>query len=252
MERVFKGEDRRLDIELVTHTVRNELRPHFAPQAFKAARVRARYSDTNFRLLMAIIEAVTGKPLGRVYEDMLFRPLGLHHTWLPGHPPLDPTPLAATPWVGGEPMDKPLVLASLGDLYSTVDDTILFLRALLGGDAFDDEATSRLMQERWNRFGFPLDRTALRLPPWPIEYGLGMMRFRASRFLNPFRPVPAVVGHTGSTGSWLFHAPELDLFLSGTVDQATAGAVPFRLAPQLIRAFQSALDSRGTVATMAS
>jgi hypothetical protein len=36
-------------------------------------------------------------------------------------------------------------------------------------------------------------------------------------------PAPAVIGHTGSTGSWLFQCPQLDLLLSGTVDQATAG-----------------------------
>ena len=47
--------------------------------------------------------------------------------------------------------------------------------------------------------------------------------------------VPELIGHSGSTGSWLFRCPQLDLFLSGTVDQATAGAVPFRFLPRLLR-----------------
>jgi D-alanyl-D-alanine carboxypeptidase len=81
-----------------------------------------------------------------------------------------------------------------------------------------------------------LDRAALRQPSWPIEYGLGIMRFRLPRFLTPFRPMPEVVGHTGSTGTWLFHAPEPDLHLAGAVSQITAGAVPFKVVPRILRA----------------
>jgi hypothetical protein len=35
-----------------------------------------------------------------------------------------------------------------------------------------------MMQQRWNRFGLPFDQAAMRAPSWPIEYGLGMQRFR--------------------------------------------------------------------------
>jgi D-alanyl-D-alanine carboxypeptidase len=48
--------------------------------------------------------------------------------------------------------------------------------------------------------------------------------------------MPAVIGHTGSTGSWFFHCPELDVRIAGTVNQATAGAVPYRCVPRLLRA----------------
>jgi hypothetical protein len=78
---------------------------------------------------------------------------------------------------------------------------------------------------------------ALRAPGWPIRYGLGMMRFRfrIPRVRTPGGEVPELIGHSGSTGSWLFRCPQLDLFLSGTVDQATAGALPFRFLPRLLR-----------------
>ena len=239
VERIFTGEDRSLGIEFVTATVRDELEPHFPPQPMDQERVSVRYSDTNYQLLMAIIERAVDTPLAQVYEEMLFRPLGLHSTWLPGHEPLEPTLPPATLWVGSEPLDRPLAFQSLGDLYSTVDDTIRFLRAVLDGHAFDDPATSKRMRRRWNRFRVPTDRAALRLPSWPVEYGLGMMRFRLPRMFTPLRPVPAVIGHSGSTGSWLFHAPGLDLFLSGTVDQATAGAIPFRAVPKILRAVRN-------------
>jgi hypothetical protein len=61
-----------------------------------------------------------------------------------------------------------------------------------------------------------------------------MMRFKLPRWATPAAAVPAVIGHTGSTGSWLFHCPELDVYLAGTVDQATAGAVPYRFVPQVL------------------
>ena len=116
-------------------------------------------------------------------------------------------------------------------------DTILFLRALVRGEVFADPATLGLMTSRWIRFGFPRDMAALRGPGWPIRYGLGMMRFRfrVPRVRTPDGEVPELIGHSGSTGSWLFWCPQLDLFLSGTVDQATAGAVPFRFVPGLLR-----------------
>jgi len=121
---------------------------------------------------------------------------------------------------------------------------VAFLRALIRGQVFEEPATLRLMQQRWNRFGFPLDRAALRAPGWPIEYALGMMRFRLPRAFTPLRPMPAVFGHTGSTGAWLLHCPELDVLLSGTVDQATAGGVPFRVVPEILRIVEDAARKR--------
>jgi D-alanyl-D-alanine carboxypeptidase len=61
------------------------------------------------------------------------------------------------------------------------------------------------------------------------------MRFQLPRIFTPLRRIPAVIGHTGSTGTWLFHCPELDLLLCGTADQVTAPALPFRLVPKIVR-----------------
>jgi D-alanyl-D-alanine carboxypeptidase len=41
------------------------------------------YSSTNYFLLGAIIERVTGFPLDQAYDRYLFKPLGLPETWLP-------------------------------------------------------------------------------------------------------------------------------------------------------------------------
>ncbi len=130
----------------------------------------------------------------------------------------------------------PSFLASIADMNSTCEDLLRFFRAAVGGRFFRDPCTWHRMRARWHRFSLPLDRAALRQPSWPIEYGLGVMRFRLPRLLTPFRPVPKVVGHTGSTGTWLFHAPEPDLYLAGAVSQMTAGALPFKVVPRVLRA----------------
>ena len=78
----------------------------------------------------------------------------------------------------------------------------------------------------------PLSPTP-RSPTWPIEYALGIMRLRMPRFLRPFFRTAEIIGHTGVSGSWLFHSPEHDLFMAGTVDQTAAAPLPFRFVPKV-------------------
>ena len=218
--------------------------PHFPPQDLSAKRQKVRYSDTNYMLLIAVIEAVTGQPLHQVHEQLLFRPLDLRHTYFLGHSqPLDPTPEPTVLRFEGRPLHIPLMMRSLRGMYSTAGDTLAFLRSFVRGEVFQDPASLASMQQRWNRFSFPLDRAALRSPGWPIEYGLGIMRFRLPRVFTPLHPMPPVLGHTGSTGCWLFHCPQWDMLLSGSVDEVTAGAVPYRVVPKILQILRS--SSRG-------
>jgi len=46
--------------------------------------------------------------------------------------------------------------------------------------------------------------------------------------------MPPVLGHTGSTGCWLFYCPELDTYLAGSVNEVTAAPVPFRMVPKML------------------
>jgi D-alanyl-D-alanine carboxypeptidase len=236
VERLFEGDDRDVTLDDALRIVRDELTPHFPPQPAAAARQRARYSDTNYQLLAAIVEAVTGQPLHATTAARILRPLDLRHTWYAGlSEPAAPTVAPAALWVGARALDRPRLLRSLNSIYSTADDLIAFMRGLVRGELFDDPATLALMQGRWNRFPLPRDRAALRAPGWPIEYALGLKRFRLPRPFTPFAPMPAVIGHTGSTGTWLFYCPDLDVFMAGAVNQATAGAVPYRLVPKVLR-----------------
>jgi D-alanyl-D-alanine carboxypeptidase len=225
-EQAIAGQDRVWTFEDILTRTRDELAPRFDPQDLTASRQRARYSDTGYQLLIAAVETVTGQDLATVFERRFCRTLGLRHTYLPGRSqPLDPAPLPAAVYDRDRPLDVPGTLVSCMDLISTVEDTERFLRALIHGQLFDDPATYRSMHERWNRIGFPL------------RYGLGTMRFPINRLAGPGRRPATLVGHSGATGSWLFHCPELDVILTGTVDQIRGRATPFRLMARLLQAY---------------
>lgn len=243
VDRVLDEGDRALDIEDIASLVR-EMRPHFPPQDPFARRPKIRYSDTNFMLLIAVIEAVVGRPLHEVHDRLLLRPLDLRRTYFPGRSEsLDPTPEGAALYAGGQPLQIPLLMRSIWGMYGTAGDALSFLRHLVRGEVFQEPGTLSSMQRHWNRFGFPFDRAALRAPSWPVEYGLGIMRFRLPRIFAPIRPLPPVIGHTGSTGCWLFYCPQWDLLLSGSVDEVTAGPIPFRVVPEILQIVRSSTDS---------
>lgn len=240
MDRLFTEGDMSWTIDDLMDIVRDQLTPHFPPQPASAKRQKVRYCDSNYQLLIAIIEAVTAEPLHVVLDDMLFSPLDMRQTWLYGYSqPQDPVPEAAAIWFENQPLELPLALRSFPSVYSTAENMLRFMRGLMQGEIFEDPGTLSAMKQRWNRFGFPLDPAALRAPSWPIEYGSGMMRFRLPRLFTAFQPVPEVIGHTGSTGSWLFYCPKLDVSIVGTVNQATAGAAPYRLIPRLLQLFET-------------
>ena len=249
-DRVLKEGDFAWSFEEVARIVRAAKHAHFAPQPtsgpragagdeLRAPKTKVRYSDTNYQLLIAIIERIIGHHIGDALAELVLRPLNLHDTY---HPAVGPahTGAAASPapvFHGRHELRIPLAMQSFHDLYSTPANLTTFARALFGGlptgaGLFEQPETAALMRTHWNRFGFMLSPVA---PGWPIEYGLGLMRFQVPRFFSPLRPAPELIGHTGASGSWLFYYPALGLITSGTVNSVGAGAAPFRLAPALIR-----------------
>lgn len=239
IEQILAEGDKRLTLEEMVAHVRDHLRPHFPPQDLAGGHPRVRYSDTNYLLVVAIIEAVTGEPLHEVHRRLFHEPLGLRQTGFAGAE-ARPAPDLMVLRAGGEPLAIPRLIESVRGIYSSAGDMIAFMRALMGGELFRRPETLPTMLGGWHRFGFPRDRGALRAPGWPIEYGTGVMRFRLPRLFSPMAPAPSVLGHTGSTGCWLFYCPELDMFLAGSVDEVTAGAVPFRTVPRILKILREA------------
>ena len=116
MERLFREGDMSWSIDELARIVRDELTPHFPPQPTEAQRQKPRYSETNYQLLIAIIEAVAAQPLHEVFEQMLFGPLDLRRTYLPGRSqPFETTPPQATLWLDNHPLNIPRAKRSTCD-----------------------------------------------------------------------------------------------------------------------------------------
>jgi D-alanyl-D-alanine carboxypeptidase len=222
------GQDLPWTFDDVVRWTKEQHAPHFAPQDLTAPRQKARYSDTGFQLLIRLVEEATGRSFGDLLVARILEPLGLEQTWLPGRT----TPLAgdvemATIFAKDRPLDVPQLVRSSNDLGSSNADLVRFNRALLAGELFHDPATVAILTERRNRL-----RNAIAL-----RYGTGTMLFGVHRLSAPGPRAMTLAGHSGATGTWLFHCPELDVHLAGTIDQAEGRAQPFRIMVRMLRAW---------------
>lgn len=220
------GQDTTWTFDDVLRMAREERTPHFEPQDLAQRRQKARYSDTGFQLLIAILERVTGRSFDALLAERVLAPLVLERTWLPGRlAPPSSTAAPAAICAKDQPLDLPGMVASSNDLISTAGDQLRFHRALLAGELFNEPATAGLLTERANMLR----------NMFPIRYGRGTMVFRIGRLNAPGRRPVTLVGHSGVTGTWLFHCPALDVHLAGTVDQAKGQRMPFRLMARVLR-----------------
>ena len=185
---------------------------------------RSGYSDTNWQLLTAIVEAVTAQPYPDAVRERIVVPLALSGTYVA--PGVDrPQPLVVR--YRDRPLSFPNALASergAGGIVSSLDDQLRFSRAFHGGELFDGGL--RRAAPHWNRV---LNAT--------IGYGHGVMRYRLPRWATG-RRVPEMFGHSGSTASFLFHIPDLGCHVAGSFNQHADPARPFRFLPRLARALE--------------
>jgi len=205
---------------------RDEMSPSFKPGD------KAFYSDTNYQLLGKTIEARTGKPLEAVFEGFLFRPLDLKHTWLVGRSQPMEQPAAAVAQVYSKEVNisgirvKTVYWAD-GGIVSTAQDCVTFLKALNQGRIIKPETLAKMHQ--WK----PLSNSGM-----PFQYGYGTMEFVPPSFGNMLVKVPAVWGATGSTGSFLYYAQDLDLYMAGTINQVNDKITPIMMMIRVMKAFQ--------------
>jgi len=231
-EEILEEGDKEWGINEVLQRVRDYNKPLFPPQEINKKGKKARYSDTNYQLLIAIIESVMKKPLAEVFREMIFKPLGLEKTFSPDLKTFAGENSIGGVWYKDQQLKIPRAMASFQDLFSTAEELLIFMKALVKGEIFVRRETLNLMTGEWNRLGFSLSRVG---PGWPMEYGLGILRFTIPGYIPPFQKVPEIIGHSGASGSWLFFCPDWDLYLVGNVSQISAPALPFQFVPKLMR-----------------
>ena len=205
-----KNKDRYYSVEDVLEMARHST-PFAAPDSGKS-----HYSDTNFQLLGALIEAITDQPLADTFKTRIFDPLEMTGTYLfdSNEPPRPMVPLP--PYYKDIKLSLPLAISSergTGGAVSTMADTLRFLRAFFAGNLFNKAHFDRMMQ--WNSMFFPM------------HYGYGIWRFKLPRWANLFRETPEFIGHAGVWGAMAFYNPKNDIYIVGTLNQLDKPARQF-------------------------
>jgi CubicO group peptidase (beta-lactamase class C family) len=191
------GRDQAWPVDKVIQVVKR-MKTHFPP----GTEGKAKYGDTNYQILGLVIENITGVPVQIALKN-LFQELNLTQTYVFE----DIQDERFMPiYYKSEQIKIPLFLSSThNDIVSTAKDQMAFLKAFFNGQFFPKERLHEL--EKWNNVFFP------------FKYGIGIQKFYMPRILSPFQPVPEMIGHAGSTGSVAFYVPEMDVYITGTINQ---------------------------------
>ncbi|MEO1287228.1 MAG: serine hydrolase domain-containing protein [Chloroflexota bacterium] len=204
-----RNRDRAYDLNDVLAMVR-DLKPSAIPDSGESY-----YSDTNYQLLGAIIEAITDCPLAQVFQARIFELLQLENTYVFDHTRQRSHPLSL--FNKAQHLEVPLALSSMapdGGIVSNLSDSLTFLTAYFAGDLFVSNNFERMYQ--WNPLFFPM------------QYGYGLMRFKVPHWMNLFRETPELIGHSGSSGSFAFYEPKAQIYMVGTFNQIDAPQRPFQ------------------------
>lgn len=178
---------------------------------------KAKYIDTNHQILSLVIENITGKLINSVLGNLL-EELKLTKTYVCE----DANDRNFVPIrYKSNVINLPLFLTSTrNEIISTARDQMTFLKAFFNGYFFPKERMSELYE--WNSVFFP------------FKYGIGIQKFYLPRVLSPFKPVPDMIGHSGSVGSVAFYVPDMGAYITGTVNQQARPNVAFQTMIKII------------------
>ena len=196
---------------LETLEMSKKMKPTFQP----GAKGKAGYSDTNYQLLGNIISNITGMPVSKAIDTMICEPLRLKSTYIFSN--ISDT-IPKHLYFKKNELKIPLAMSSFGadgGIVSTAQDCDIFLKAFFSGVLFPKEYLMEMYQ--WNKIFFPL------------EYGVGLMRFKLPWFFSPFKSLPVLYGHSGLSGAFAFYCPEKNLYISGTVNQISNPDISYKL-----------------------
>jgi CubicO group peptidase (beta-lactamase class C family) len=216
MSELEAGIDQAWPTEKVIQVVK-QMKSHFAPGTPR----KAKYSDTNFQILSLVIEHIVGNPINIILEE-LFGELKMTNTYVC-------TDVNDTKYVPIRSKLKeirvPLFLTSTkNDIISTARDQMVFIKAFFNGHFFPKERMKELA--KWNSIFFP------------FKYGIGIQKFSLPRVFTLFQRVPDMIGHSGSVGSVAFYVPDLNIYITGTVNQQAKPSAAFQTMIKIVNAIR--------------
>lgn len=180
---------------------------------------KALYSDTNYQLLGHTLENMLDQDLASILTERIAQPLGLEQTYLFSDP-ADTTP--APLHYKRRPLHIPNAMTSFGPdggIVSTSADLMCFIKAFFGGALFPQHYLQHMRD--WRNIFFPL------------QYGVGIARFRLPRIFTLFSSDLEWIGHSGVSGAFAFYCPQRELYLTGTVNEIHPPSLPFKLIVKL-------------------
>lgn len=183
------------------------------------------YSFTNYQVLGAVLEGVTGQNLSELLTKHLCGPLGLTQTSLMTNEDQHQFHNAAPILFGSQEYRGAKRMASLGAegaVVSTTADITRFFHALVAKDVVGKEG--------WTEMSTPLGR----IRPG-VGYGLGVMSLRLPRVMNVIQGFPRIVGHFGATGFFGFWVPESNVTVVGSTNQLGDPMVSVRFLAGVLR-----------------
>lgn len=223
---LMQGKDQQWNWQDVMNIVRTDMKTLFAPDTPK----KAHYSDTNYQLLGAIIEAITKQPVAEALETYVFKPLYLKETYLYADRK-DNTPVPL--YFKDKPLAIPRAMVSFGadgGIVSTANESMIFLEAFFNGKLFPKEYLNEI-QQHWNKIFYPL------------QYGTGITKFELPKSMTGGITIPALYGHSGLSGAFAYYCPELDIYLTGTVNQISKPSTSYRLMINLLATIKTLLPT---------
>lgn len=188
--------------ELIAFTKAN-FKSHFKPGE------GYHYTDTEYILLGLIIERVSGMELHEFFVKHFFQPLSMSMTSmnLRSSPLNQPQADMAELHVGTIDISGFKSLSADwagGAIISTGKELNRFLRSLLGGEQVGENTLNQMQQ--W----IPESQGTY--------YGYGLRKW-VLRELSSDLPEITLIGHSGSTGAFMYFCPELQVYVSGTFNQ---------------------------------
>lgn len=179
-------------------------KPKFTP----GQKGKAEYSNTNYYLLGMIIEQITGRSIGDAFKQWIFDELELQNTYA-YQDVNDTTPVNY--YYKSKEIHIPRCLASVtaeGGIVSNAEESMKILESFFNGRFFPRESLEE--HKMWNFMFFP----------YQFYFGMGLEKLWIPWITYPSKPRKELLGFWGSSGAFAFHNPELDLYMTGTVNQS--------------------------------
>ena len=203
--------------EMIKFT-KEKMKPHFIPgQGYH-------YTDTEYVLLALIIEKVSGTSLDQFFRQSIFEPLGMDASYINlKSAPIKKQPPMAQFYAGDITLSSIQSLSADwggGGLVSTTQDLIRFLSAFEEDKIVKKE--TRLAMQHW------VHETK------GMEYGFGIRKVSFNNLFDTDTHLE-VIGHTGSTASFLWYCPQLDTYIAGTLNQLEASKSTVELVYDILR-----------------